>query len=54
MLIIMATNLQMYYWGIKMGYTKLLIITKLIFIGIEIKVLREINYTYDNSIKPKR
>ena len=53
-LIIMATNLLVCYLIVKVSYAKALLITKLIFIGIEFKVFRKASCTYDNSAKPGR
>lgn len=53
-LIITATNLLVCYLIIKVYYTRLLLITKLIFLGIEFKVFRKANCTYDDIAKPGR
>ncbi len=53
-LVIAATNPLVYYLIVKVSYVRLLLITKLIFIGIEFEVLREASYIYDSLVKPGR
>lgn len=53
-LIIVATNLLVCYLIVKVSYIKLLLITKLIFIGIEFEIFGEISCTYDGPTKPRR
>lgn len=53
-LVIAATNLLLCYLIIKISYRRLLLITKLIFIGIKFEVLGKESYTYDNPAKPRR
>lgn len=51
---IMVTNPLISYLIVKVCYTKLLLITKLIFIGIKFKVLGEVCYTYGSPTKTGR
>ncbi len=53
-LVIAATNPLMCYLIIQVNYAKLLLITKLMFIGIEFEFPREASYTYDGPAKPRR
>lgn len=49
--VITIINLLLYYSIINISYIKLLLIPKLMFIDIEFKLLKEVNYTYDNLVK---
>ena len=53
-LIIVATNLLICYLIIKVSYTNLILITKLIVLGIKFKVLKETSFTSDGITKLKR
>ena len=53
-LVIAATNPLMCYLIVKVNYAKVLLITKLMFIGIEFEVSREASCTYDGPAKPGR
>lgn len=47
-------NLLIYYLIVKVSYTRLLLITKLIIIAIEFDILRKISCIYNGSAKPRR
>lgn len=53
-LIITVINPLVCYLIVKISYAKLLLITKLIFIGIEFEVSEEASYTYNDQAKPER
>lgn len=53
-LVIVLTNPLVCYLIIKMSYAKLLLITKLMFLGIEFEVSGEASYTYNDQVKPRR
>lgn len=53
-LVIMTMNLLICYLIVKIDYAKLLLITKLIFIGIEFEVFGEASCTYDGLAKLQR
>lgn len=50
-LVITAINSLVYYLIVKVSYARLLLITKLIFIGIEFESPGEASYTYDGPAK---
>lgn len=52
--IITTSNLLIYYLIIKVGHTKLYLITIFIFISIEFGISGKVNCTYDGSAKAKR
>lgn len=51
--IIVMTNPLAYYLIIKVGYTKRLLINKLILIYLKFEFSQKTNYIYDDSTKPK-
>ena len=51
-LVIVATNPLICYLIVKISYKRQLLITKLIFIGMEFEVFKEISCTYNGSAKP--
>lgn len=53
-LVIAMTNPLMYYLIVKGSYARLLLITELMFIGIEFEVPGKTRCTYDGSAKPER
>ncbi len=53
-LLITATNPLICYFIVKVSYARPLLITKLMFIGIEFEVPREASCTYDGPTKPGR
>lgn len=53
-LVIAVTNLLMYYLIVKVSYTRSLLITKLMLIGIKFEVPGEASCTYDNPAKPEK
>ncbi len=53
-LVIVVINLLIYYLIVEMGYVRVLLINKLMFISIEFEIFREANCNYDSSTKPKR
>lgn len=53
-LVIAATNQLVYYLIVKVSYARLLLITKLMFMGIEFEVLKEASCTYNGSVKPRK
>ena len=52
--IIVITNLLICNLIIKVSYIRSLLNIKLILIGLKLEILKNISYTYYNSIKPKR
>lgn len=53
-LVIATTNPLVCYLIIKVSYARPLLITKLIFIGIEFKVSGKASCTYNSSAKPRK
>lgn len=53
-LIIMAKNLLIYYLIVNVSYIKVLLIIKLIFRSIKLKILKEISYIYNSQAKFKK
>lgn len=53
-LIIVATNPLVCYLIVKVSYTRPLLITKLMFIGLEFEVSGEASCTYNGLAKPRR
>lgn len=51
-LVIAAINLLVCYLIVEVSYAGPLLITKLMFIGIEFEIPKETSCTYDNSAKP--
>lgn len=52
--IIATTNMLVYYLIVKVSYVRLLLISKLIFIGVEFEVLRKTSWTYNGPTKLER
>lgn len=50
-LVIVTTNLIIYYLILKLSYTELLLIIKLMFIDIKFKIFKKIGCTYKGLIK---
>lgn len=53
-LVIVTTNLLIYYLMFKLNYTEPLLITKLMFIDIIFKIFKKIGCTYKDLIKSRR
>ncbi len=53
-LVAAVTNPLICYLIVKVSYTRLLLITKLMFIGIEFEVSREASCSYNGPAKPGR
>lgn len=53
-LVIMTTNLLMYYLIMKMSYIGLLLIIKLMFIDIKFRVFKKVNCIFDGLAKPRK
>lgn len=52
-LIIMATNLLMYYLIVEVSYIEPLLVTKLIFIDIKFEFSKKTSCNYDSLAKPR-
>ena len=53
-LVIAATNPLVCYLIVEVSYARALLIIKLMFIGIEFKVSKEVSCIYNGSAKPER
>ncbi len=53
-LVIVATNLLVYHLIVEVSYTRLLLVIKSIFIGIEFEISIKANGTYNGPAKPGR
>lgn len=53
-LVIAVTNPLVFHLIVEVSYVRLLLITKLIFMGIKFEVFGEASYTYNGSAKSER
>lgn len=53
-LVIAVTNPLVFYLIVEVSYVRLLLITKLMFMGIKFEIFGKASYTYNGSAKPGR